>query len=157
MAALKVADIDLNRGLVRVEEGKGGAERTAYLNDYAREVLRLYIERVRALIFTDWHRRNNDLLFGTRWDRLYHLVNDTLKEVTARLSLGEFSSHGFRHALGYHLLRAGCNIRHIQEILGHKLLRNTEIYTKVDKEDLRNILDTHHPRRFKERGEKVNE
>ena len=99
-------------------EGKGGGNRTAYLNDYAREVLRLYIEEVREHIFTEWNKRNNDLLFGTGWAWLEHLVNGTLREVAARLSLGAFSSHGFRHALGYHLLRAGCNIRHIQEIPG---------------------------------------
>ena len=48
--------------------------------------------------------------------------------------------------MGYHLFRAGCNIRYIQEILGHKLFRNTEIYTKVDSEDLRSVLDNCHPR-----------
>jgi integrase/recombinase XerC len=57
-------------------------------------------------------------------------------------------SHGFRHALGYHLLRAGCNIRHIQSILGHRQLRNTEIYTKVENEDLKHVVDACHPRKW---------
>ena len=42
------------------------------------------------------------------------------------------------------------NIRHIQEILGHKCLKNTEVYTKVDREDLKDVFDAFHPRKMNE-------
>jgi integrase/recombinase XerD len=155
VAALRVEDIDLKRGLVVVKEGKGGASRTAYLNDYARAVLALYIERMRSLTLSARNERMSSFLFATGWGSLEHFVNRTLKEVCTRLKLPTLSSHGFRHALGYHLLRAGCPIRYIQELLGHKLLRNTEIYTKVDREDLRGVLDTHHPRRWRDGGKRA--
>lgn len=146
VADLKTTDVDLARGIITVTEGKGGSSRIAWLNDYAKEVLTLYITRARKEIFTAWHWRNAHLLFGTKWSRLERPVNNCLKEKAAALGLPPVTSHGFRHALGFHLLKAGCPIRYIQSILGHKKLRNTEIYTKVEKEDLKNILDTYHPR-----------
>ena len=145
---LRVEDINFTRGTVTVREGKGGKARTAWLNDYAKEVLRLYVTRMRDLVFSEWNKRSGTL-FGTSWQVFEKLVNSVLKKTCRELGLKTITSHGFRHALGYHLLRAGCNIRYIQEILGHKHLKNTEIYTKVDKENLREVLDTFHPRKFR--------
>lgn len=149
-AALRVDDLDLIRGTVSVVEGKGGNNRTVLLNDYCRVILSIYTERIRPLILTSWH--DDTLLFGTAgWDRFGKFVNEGLKEYAGKLDLPPVRAHGLRHALGYHLLKAGCPIRSIQEILGHKRLRNTEIYTKVDKEDLRGVLDRFHPRQKAER------
>jgi site-specific recombinase XerD len=147
-ASLRVEDIDFGRSLVRIREGKGGAPRTAYINRYALELLRLYVEKIRPLILAKrWARRG--LLFCCDWMGFGKLMNRTLRALTSSLSLPRFTSHDFRHSLGYHLLRAGCNIRHIQQILGHKRLRNTEIYTKVDREELREVLDAFHPRKWR--------
>lgn len=149
VADLKVSDIDFSKGIIYVRQGKGGIARTAWLNDYAKEILALYVRQLRELTFSSWNEKYDNLLFATPWDTLEKLVNRTLKEVSGRFKLGHFTSHGFRHALGYHLLRSGCNIRYIQEILGHKSLKNTEVYTKVDREDLKEVLDNFHPRKFK--------
>jgi len=148
VANLKTEDINFTKGTITVREGKGGKTRTAWLCDYAKEVLRLYVDEMRELVFSEWNRKNNTL-FGTSWQCFEKLVNSVLKETSKNLGQKTFTSHGFRHAVGYHLLRAGCNIRYIQEILGHKLIRNTEIYTKVDKENLKEVLDTCHPRKFR--------
>ena len=78
-------------------------------------------------------------------------LNTFLNKESERLGFGKFSSHNFRHAVGYHLLKNGCDIRHIQSILGHKKLSSTQIYTKVDKEDLRGVIDKYHPRFWKKR------
>ena len=78
-------------------------------------------------------------------------LNTFLNKESERLGFGKFSSHNFRHAVGYHLLKNGCDIRHIQSILGHKKLSSTQIYTKVDKEDLRSVIDKYHPRFWKKR------
>jgi len=147
-ANLKPEDINFTKSTITVKEGKGGKTRTAWLNDYAKEVLRLYVEQMRELVFNEWNERNGTL-FGVKWQAFEKIVNRVLKKTAKELSFPKVSPHSFRHAVGYHLLRAGCNIRYIQEILGHKLLRNTEIYTKVDKEDLKVVLDTCHPRKFR--------
>ena len=106
------------------------------------------MESLRAHAFNDWNRRNDRLLFGTGWARFGKAVNAQLAQACASCGLPVMRSHGFRHAVGFHLLRAGCNIRHIQSILGHRRLRNTEVYTKVEKEDLKQVVDACHPRRW---------
>lgn len=151
VAGLSVKDLDLRCSVIHVKCGKGGRRRVAFLNEYARDVLQLYVERMRPLVFNDWNNRNGESLFGVKWDPLTKVVNRVLQERAQAIGLGRFTSHMFRHALGFHLLRAGCNIRHIQSILGHKMLHNTEIYTKVDKEDLRDVLDRYHPRKWRKR------
>ena len=148
VAALRVGDIDFPRSTVTVRAGKGGWPRVAFLGEFAREVLRLYVQRVRAEAATEWHQRNGELLFGTGWAWFGHAVNAQLARTCAALGLPTMRSHGFRHAVGFHLLRAGCNIRYIQSILGHRRLRNTEVYTRVDKEDLKQVVDACHPRRW---------
>jgi integrase/recombinase XerC len=149
VASLRVEDIDFSRSMIRVQEAKGGHQRIAFLGEFAREVLRLYVERLKPLVSSKWNLRNSQLLFGTAWSTFGKILNRELARTCTSLSLPPMRSHGFRHALGYHLLRAGCNIRHIQSILGHRLLRNTEIYTKVEKEDLRGVVDACHPRKWK--------
>jgi integrase/recombinase XerD len=147
VAALKKEDIDFNRGVVEVRNGKGGIERIAFLNEYAREILRLYIEKLQKLVLTS--SSSKQLLFGMSGNRLGLQMNEILKKACRETGLKTITSHGFRHAFGYHLLRAGCDIRYIQELLGHRRIKNTEIYTKVDKEDLKQVLDTYHPRKVK--------
>jgi len=147
-AGLRAEDINFNRGTITVRYGKGGKSRTAWMNDYAKEILRLYVEEMREAVFNEWNERNGSL-FGVRWQPFEKQVNKALKQTASVLGFTGVTPHGVRHALGYHLLRAGCSIRYIQAILGHKLIRCTEIYTKVDKEDLREVLDTYHPRKFR--------
>lgn len=150
VAHLAVCDIDFTRSMVTVRCGKGGYQRVAFLDEFAREVLRLYVDSVRRHSFSLWNRRNKGLLFGVEWGWFSKAVNRELSEAAAECGLPSMGSHGFRHAVGYHLLRAGCNIRHIQSILGHRRLRNTEIYTKVEREDLKNVVDACHPRKWNE-------
>jgi integrase/recombinase XerD len=153
---LMVEDIKLFTGYVTVREGKGGFSRKAILNDYAKSVLNIYITRMRELTFTKRNLPNKDLLFGMTSVYFEKYVNESLLKATLYLGLNKITSHGFRHAVGYHLLKSGCDIRHIQEVLGHRSLKNTEIYTKVDREDLRKILDKFHPRQFKRISDETN-
>jgi integrase/recombinase XerD len=149
VASLTMDDIDFTRGIIHIREGKGGRERVAFLGEYAKELLRIYVHRMRPLIFTELNDKNSHLLFGVKRQGLNEVVNAMLNRIARKLGHKGFTSHKFRHALGYHLLRAGCSIRYIQEILGHKCLRSTEVYTKVDKEELKKVLDTYHPRQWK--------
>jgi site-specific recombinase XerD len=149
-ASVKADDIDFGRGVVEVTDAKSGYRRIVFLNEYAKEVLRLYVFHTRESVLTE--SNNRELLFGADGHRLCMVMNRELAEVTKGEHLPSMTSHGFRHAVGYHLLRAGCGIRQIQEILGHRAIRNTEVYTKVDKDDLREVLDRFHPRAFVKPG-----
>ena len=157
-ANLKLNDIDFKRGIVNVTEGKQGLSRICFLNEYAKKLLKIYIEEFRELTFNYWNKTNRELLFGVKWSSFEKTVNKVLKKTAAGLHYDKFTSHCFRHCLGYHLFRAGCDIRHIQAILGHKLLRNTEVYTKVDKEKLKEVFERCHPRtlRRKDSNERIN-
>ena len=146
VAALVPGDLDFERGLVYVRDGKKGSNRVAFLTDYAVEVLELYLCEARPLLATRRSLLPQGTLFLHAFDRLGHLVNDELCAACDRAGLPRITSHGFRHALGYHLLRAGVNLRHIQAILGHKLLKDTETYTKIDVEDVKKVFDACHPR-----------
>jgi len=146
VTTMKITDIDFIRGTIKLRDSKTGKEREGILNNYTEKVLRLYIDEMREHILL---RNNNmDLLFGSSGS-IKIWINKILARECERMKLGKITSHHFRHAIGYHLLKGGCDIRYIQEILGHKELSTTQIYTKVVKEDLRGVLDTYHPRVFK--------
>jgi site-specific recombinase XerD len=148
LSSLKLDDIDFELGLVRVVEGKQGFSRIAFLNEYAKKVLSIFVNEMREHVFNEWNRRNN-LLFGAKRESFDKTMNKVLKKASSNLKLLHFTTHSFRHSLGFHLLRAGCDIRYIQGILGHKALTSTEIYTRVEKEDLKEVFSKFHPRQFK--------
>jgi site-specific recombinase XerD len=147
IANLEVDDIDIDRGIVNVRSGKGGRDRKAYLNEYAAKVLRIFICEMREYI--NYNKKSNKL-FGVKDGKsLDSALNRWLKKIGKKAGIKRFTSHIFRHALGFHLLRRGCGLRFIQLILGHEEINSTAIYTKVEKTDLRNELDTCHPRKFR--------
>jgi site-specific recombinase XerD len=144
VAALTCDDLDLEHGIIHVREGKKGRDRTAYLTSYAASLLAVYVNTLRPLVLTAKQAHHQDLLFGAGFQSLARFQNAHLAAVGAPLELS-ITSHGFRHALGYHLLRAGCQLRHIQEILGHRSIKDTEIYTKVDASAVMAEVDACHP------------
>jgi len=141
-------DIDFEKKVILVRNGKGGKERIAYLNEYAAGALKLYVEEMKELVNK---KKNNARLFAINHKATvcatYHRV---LKEVGKICGLKRFTSHAFRHSLGFHLLRRGCDMRYIQLILGHENMKSTSIYTRVEKSDLKSVLDRCHPRRFRD-------
>ena len=137
-------DVDFTRGLVSVKDDKTGKSRQCMLNEYASRVLRIYMDDMRSFILSG---KANGLLFGAG-PSLVVWLNAVLTRESVKLGLSKVTSHHFRHAVGFHLLRAGCDIRYIKEILGHEELGTTQVYTKVDKLDLRNIIDRFHPRKM---------
>ncbi|MCG8568836.1 MAG: tyrosine-type recombinase/integrase [Spirochaetes bacterium] len=148
-SSLVLADIDFDSGTIMVREGKKGNNRMVFLNGYACSVLKIYIEDIRDLLINHDNRQNSHLLFLYSMERFEKVINQELKTASRQLGYPCMTSHYFRHTLGYHLLRSGCDIRFIQELLGHKKLKTTEIYTRVDKGDLKEVFDHYHPRTFK--------
>jgi site-specific recombinase XerD len=142
------SNLDLDHRLVYLPEGKGGKARTAFLTGYVSDVMREYLAHGRAAVLGGYVRTHGDTLFGADKARVAAVVNAELKVVCMELGIPVITTHGFRHSLGTHLLRSGCDMRHIQIILGHEALATTQIYTKVDKDDLKRSLDAFHPRQW---------
>jgi len=150
-ASLVPANLDLPHRLVHLPQGKGGAPRTAFLSSYAADVMARYLAQGREAVLGRYPRSHGDTVFGADKARLAFLVNTELSRVCTALGIPVITTHGFRHSLGTHLLRSGCDMRHIQAILGHEALGSTQIYTRVDKDDLKRSLDAFHPRTWSPR------
>jgi len=148
---LTADDIDFLRGTVAVRDSKTGKSRECILGEYAAKVLKIYVEDTREYVLFGKNGGDARLLFGSKTN-LKTWLNAFLGAECGKLGLPKVTTHHFRHAVGYHLLRAGCDIRYIQELLGHEKLSTTEVYTKVDKEDLRAVLDRFHPRTLRLRS-----
>jgi site-specific recombinase XerD len=117
------------------------------MTGFAAEIMAWYLKQGRNILLSKGSRTYGHTVFGTHPERLTALVNQELKKTCQMLGLPVISSHGFRHSLGTHLLRAGCDMRYIQVILGHESLQSTQVYTRIDKEELKDSLDRFHPRR----------
>lgn len=156
-AELKISDINFKARYVYVRNGKGGKPRTAFLTEYASEVLKLYAEKGKEFCDMIIYGQKRETLFSTKGNILMEMLNPRLRKFCTELEIPVITSHGFRHSLGTQLLRSGCDMRHIQVILGHDKLSSTQIYTKVYSDDLRNSIDRYHPRQWIKSGENKNE
>ena len=127
--------------------GKGGKERVVPLSEPARAALRPYLER-REDFLPDG--RPSRWLFPSR-GRAGHLTRQRtgqlLKElaVNAGLNPNRLSPHVLRHAFASHLLDHGADLRSVQQMLGHADIATTQIYTHVETERLRKLVESAHP------------
>ena len=144
LVGLDDGDLDLRGGTVRVR-GKGRRERLGIVGTHARRALESWIAARRApapgsrvsALFTN--------RFGNRLSvrGVARLLEKHL--LTAGLA-GRASPHTLRHSFATHLLDAGADIRSVQELLGHKSLVTTQIYTHVTTSRLLDAFDKAHPR-----------
>ncbi len=122
---LRPEDLDLSRGLLRVRRGKGGKDRYTLLSQRGVEAVRIYCEGFRP---EGW------LFPGARPGRhcTTRSVQRIVEECARRAGLEKkVTPHTLRHSFATHLLESGTDLRYIQELLGHKSSRTTEIYTHV--------------------------
>lgn len=145
---LQAEDIDFDRNVVKIRVPGRSGKRECILNEYTSKVLRLYVTKMKPYLFASPNYTNRHLLFCAK-TALKPFINAEIEKATKFLRLKKFTTMFFRHALAMHLLRNGCDARYIQEIVGHKRLNTTQKYTKMDKKDLKNVIDTFHPRMFR--------
>lgn len=142
LSGLNCGDIDYVAGLARVF-GKGGKERLVPVGHQALSRLRDYLRsRGGALPGSE------PLFVNARGSRLSDQgVAWVLKRWLGRLAaFKRVTPHAFRHSFATHLLNRGCGLREVQEMLGHKSLSTTQIYTHVSLERLKKIYEQAHPR-----------
>jgi integrase/recombinase XerC len=140
------ADIDLERGLMRVR-GKGKRERLAMLGSHAAESVERW-RRVRVLHPSE-DRPDRRPVFTNRFGKRLttRSVGRMLEKYLAETGLDRRTSpHTLRHSFATHLLDRGADIRSVQELLGHKSLVTTQIYTHVSTAGLREAYEKAHPR-----------
>jgi integrase/recombinase XerC len=148
IASARVADLDLERGELRVM-GKGRKERVTLLGGPARAALSAYLGDGRPQLLAENNAPDTGVLFlnsrgaplGVRGIR-YRL--DRLMRA-ANLPAGS-SPHTLRHSFASHLLEGGADLRVVQELLGHASLGTTQVYTHVSPARLRSAYRSAHPR-----------
>ena len=145
--ALKVTDLDLDGGFLRVNQGKGGKDRVVPLGRMACRFIRSYLEHVRPLYLRKdpampW------LFLSRKSGRMSTMVaRGVVRRYTQEVGIGKkVTPHTFRHTCATLMLKNGANIRHVQEQLGHASLETTKIYTAVTVTDLKEIHKRCHPR-----------
>jgi len=125
---IKVEDLDLDEGTFRVI-GKGNKERIAFITDECIDYLRMYIDTARPYFLNGG---NSQYLFLNQYGEQYasrqHIAKE-MKELADQTHLDKrLYPHLFRHTFAHHLHEAGADIRHIQEMLGHRWVSTTQKY-----------------------------
>jgi integrase/recombinase XerD len=142
---LDVGDIDLRHGVLRAR-GKGSKERLVPVGREAVAAVRTYLQRGRPdLVGLREERRLfvNRRGGGLTRQGLYKIVQRHARSV----GLAErMSPHTLRHTFATHLLAGGCDLRAVQEMLGHADIATTQIYTHLSAERLKDVYFAAHPR-----------
>jgi site-specific recombinase XerD len=139
VVSLKVGDIDSERMVIRVEQGKGSKDRYAMLSPTLLALLRHWYQEARAagkMLPGGWlfpGLNPIDPLSKRQLNRLFHVAAETAG-LNKRASL-----HTLRHSFATHLLEQKTDIRVIQVLLGHKKLETTALYSQVATKTLREV------------------
>lgn len=130
---LKLIDIDSNRGLLRINQGKGNKDRVVPISEKILELLREYYRYEKPKVY---------LFEGTTSGQTYSptSLQEVLKSAVKKSGIKKpVTLHWLRHSYATHLLESGTDLRFIQELLGHNSSKTTEIYTHVSQKSLQKI------------------
>lgn len=143
---LTVDDVNLEDGYLRINNGKGDVDRVVPIGEISAKYLRNYLLEIRPLLvkkklLKELFISKKGNKFGK--DTLRLIVKKYAKFAEAKKTV---SPHTWRHTCATHMLQNKANIRHIQELLGHKSLDTTMRYTQLTITDLKETHKKHHPR-----------
>jgi integrase/recombinase XerD len=143
--SLELSRLDLEAGILRAE-GKGNKERIVPIGSKAIEALKVYLEQGRPrlvgladepCVFVNLRGQ------GLSRQGLYKIVQRHARSAGLEHRM---SPHTLRHTFATHLLAGGCDLRSLQEMLGHADIGTTQIYTHLSAERLRDVYFESHPR-----------
>jgi len=145
LLGLRLDSINLSDGFVRVM-GKRSKERVVPLGDLAIAAVRDYLDGARPHFARA--RTGPYLFLNVRGGRLSRMgLCNLLRQCVALSGIRRrVTPHTLRHSFATHLLEGGADLRSVQEMLGHANIATTQIYTHVDREYLREVHRTFHPR-----------
>ncbi|WP_422389242.1 site-specific tyrosine recombinase XerD [Cardinium endosymbiont of Tipula unca] len=146
LISLKLSHVYFEEGFLRVI-GKGNKERLVPIGAIALKYIKLYVEEVRLQInIQSGHA--DDLFLNRRGKNLtrvmiFLIVKELARKAHIDMAVGP---HTFRHSFATHLVEGGADLRAIQEMLGHSSITTTEIYTHLDRNYLKQMMQDFHPR-----------
>lgn len=146
LTELKLSNLYLEIEFIKVL-GKGSKERLVPIGGEAIKALKIWIEQVR--VHTPIKKGEEDMVFlnrrGSRLTRVYIFM--VIKQLAELAGIKKsISPHTLRHSFATHLVEGGADLRAVQEMLGHESITTTEIYTHLDREYLKEVITSYHPR-----------
>lgn len=145
---LSLGDVDYDRGLLRIEQGKGHKDRFSPVGERALHWIEKYLAEVRPRLLPSM---NEPALFINSEGRRITpgRLGSQVGEIIRAAGIGKVGScHLFRHTFATLLLENGCDVRHVQAMLGHAKLETTAIYTHVSMKALKEAHSRCHPARL---------
>jgi len=144
IAALNLADLDLQSGLVDIKKGKGSKQRLVPVGTKAKEAIQAWL-KARVLLLK---QEESAVFISQRGSRLSHRsIQQRLTHWAKKQGLDQHVyPHRLRHAFASHLLESSGDIRAVQELLGHANISTTQVYTHLDFQHLAEVYDQAHPR-----------
>jgi len=146
LTRLRISDLYFDDDFIRVR-GKGNKERLIPIHRKAQKLIELYKKEVR--VHQDVKKGSEDTLFlnrrgsGISRVSVFTIIKKMAEQAGIRKSI---SPHTLRHSFATHLVQGGADLRVVQELLGHESILTTEIYTHLDRSDLKKALEMFHPR-----------
>ncbi len=144
---LKISHLHLEKNFILVE-GKGSKQRLVPIGENAIHALKLYQTHYRKPMKVK--PEFSDFLFVNKFGKSISRIS--IFKIIKKLAVeGEItkniSPHTFRHSFATHLVEGGADLRAVQEMLGHESIITTEIYTHIDREYLKQVVNEYHPRK----------
>ncbi|PWL28319.1 site-specific tyrosine recombinase XerD [uncultured Roseivirga sp.] len=146
LIGLKMSNVHSDVGFLRIF-GKGSKERLVPIGKEALKYIKIYQNEVR--VHLDIKPGNESFMFLNRNGRQLsrQMVFIVIKTLVEKAGIKKtISPHTFRHSFATHLVEGGADLRAVQEMLGHESITTTEIYTHLDRDYLRQVIQEFHPR-----------
>ncbi len=149
LSGLNLCNLELNMNEIRVL-GKGSKERIVLVSTRAKRYLLQYIDAARPLvakgIVPDTSPSAPVFINNTGYRLQPRTIRNVIKEIVDRIELPKHvTPHVFRHSFATRLLEHGADLRVVQELLGHASISNTQIYTHVSTQHLKDVYKSAHP------------
>ncbi len=146
LVELRISNVFFDDGFLKIL-GKGNKERYVPIGGDAMKYMHIYLHEIRNKMsiqkgfenFVYLNRRGKKL---TRV-MIFTIIKNLAKEIGLNKSI---SPHTFRHSFATHLIEGGADLRAVQEMLGHASITTTEIYTHLDRDYLKEVIKSFHPR-----------
>ena len=151
LSGLNFGDLDLDNNEIKVF-GKGSKERIILVSERAKNYLKRYIDTARPLVAKGYRleesTESSPIFINKTGYRLQpRMIRNVINEVVEKIQLPKHvSPHMFRHSFATHLIENGADLRVVQELLGHASISNTQIYTHVSTQHLKDVYNETHPR-----------
>lgn len=146
LVELKLTNVFAEIGFLKIV-GKGNKERLVPIGRDALKYLKIYKEEVRVHIPVQKGFENYVFLNRRGKNLTRVMVFTIIKDLAVKAGITKnISPHTFRHSFATHLIEGGADLRAVQEMLGHESITTTEIYTHLDRDYLKQIIQDFHPR-----------